>query len=126
MANKKRLIWGDIAEERLAKLAEYYKGSFSGDAFERAAEEIANLPTVDAVVLPCKIGDPIWWINSETKTVECEKHGVAGFIITKKGVRIRDSCGGEDEIGTQYCYLTKEDAEVALAKMDGERNENAR
>ena len=48
MANEKRLIWGDIAEEHLMKLAEYYKGSFSGDAFARAAEEIAILPSVKA------------------------------------------------------------------------------
>lgn len=51
----KRLIWGDIAEEHLRKLAERYKGSFSGDAFERAAQEIEELPTVDAVeVVRCK------------------------------------------------------------------------
>ena len=54
MATEKRLIWGDIAENQLMKLAEYYKGSFSGDAFERAAKQIAELPTVDAaVVVPC-------------------------------------------------------------------------
>lgn len=55
MATEKRLIWGDIAEEHLTKLAEWYKGSFSGDAFERAAREIAELPSVDAVeVVRCK------------------------------------------------------------------------
>ena len=55
MANEKRLIWGDIAEEHLLKLAEHYKGSFSGDAFERAAQEIHIMPTVDAVeVVRCK------------------------------------------------------------------------
>ena len=49
MATEKRLIWGDIAEEHLMKLAERYKGSFSGDAFLRAAQEIEIMPTVDAV-----------------------------------------------------------------------------
>lgn len=48
MANENRLIHGDVAEQRLAKLAEHYKGSFTGEAFERAAREIASMPTVDA------------------------------------------------------------------------------
>ena len=55
MATEKQLIRGDVAEQRLSKLAEHYKGSFSGEAFERAAWEIANMPRVDAVeVVRCK------------------------------------------------------------------------
>ena len=55
MATEKLLIRGDVAEQRLSKLAEHYKGSFSGEAFERAAREIANLPRVYAVeVVRCK------------------------------------------------------------------------
>ena len=68
------------------------------------------------VELPCKIGDDIWWINAETATVECEKNGVAGFIIKKDEVLIRDHTGCEDHIGSQYCFLTKEDAERDLAE----------
>ena len=73
MANGKRLIWGDIAEEHLRKLAARYKGSFSGEAFERAAQEIAELPTVDAdeVVLCAKCK---WW---DTDSEYCQFwHGV--------------------------------------------------
>lgn len=66
MATEKRLIWGDIAENQLMKLADYYKGSFSGDAFERAAEQIAELPTVDAVeVIRCK--DCKYWKPGDSK-----------------------------------------------------------
>lgn len=55
MATEKRLIWGDIAENQLMKLADYYRGSFSGDAYERAAKAIAELPAVDSVeVVRCK------------------------------------------------------------------------
>lgn len=46
---KRRLIWGDIAEEHLLKLAEYYRDFHLGDVFARAAEEICDMPTVDAV-----------------------------------------------------------------------------
>ena len=72
------------------------------------------LITNGVVVLPCKIGDDIWWIDSENYSVECEKNGVTGFIIKKDEILIRDRTGGEDRIGTQYCYLSKEDAEKAL------------
>lgn len=66
------------------------------------------------VVLPCKIGDDIWWIDAERWSVECEKNAVTGLIITKDEVLVRDKTGGGDRIGTQYCYLTKDDAEKAL------------
>lgn len=70
MATEKRLVWGDIAEEHLMKLAEYYKGSFSGDAFERAANEIRELPSVDAVeVVRCE--DCRRW----KRTGDC-RHGI--------------------------------------------------
>lgn len=81
----------------------------------RLAENISDdLIANGVIVLPCKIGDDIWWINSETNSVECEKNGVSGFIIKKDEVLVRDKTGSEDRIGTQYCYLTKEDAEKAL------------
>ena len=67
------------------------------------------------IVPPYKFGDDIWWIDNETNTVECEKNGVTGFVIKKGEILIRDKTGGEDQIGTQYCYLSKEDAEKALA-----------
>ena len=97
------------------KLVELVKRAITdwehGDVSERIADHlIAN----GVIVPPCKIGDDIWWIDGSKKTVECEKHGVAGFIITKMGIRIMDSCGGEDRIGTQYCHLTQEAAEKAL------------
>lgn len=68
------------------------------------------------VELPCKIGDDIWWIDNESNSVECEKNGVTGFIIKKDEVLIRDTTGGEDRIGSQYCYLSKAHAEAALAE----------
>ena len=70
------------------------------------------------IVLPCKIGDDIWWVNDETKSVECEKNGVAGFMIKRNEVLILDKAGCEDRIGSQYCNLSKEDAEKALATLE--------
>ena len=69
------------------------------------------------IVPPCKIGDDIWYIDSETNTVECEKNGVAGFIVKEGEILIRDKAGSEDRIGSQFCHLSKEAAEKALADM---------
>lgn len=69
------------------------------------------------VELPCRIGDDIWWINDETKAVECAKADVAGFVIKDGEILIRDAYGGDNQIGSQYCYLTKADAEAALANF---------
>jgi hypothetical protein len=68
------------------------------------------------VELPCRIGDDIWWINGETESVECERNGVAGFIVKKDGVFVMDKAGSIDVIGSQYCHLSKKDAEKALAE----------
>ena len=82
-----------------------------GDVSERIADHlIAN----GVCVMPCKIGADIWWIDAETDTVECEKNGVSGFIVKKDEILIMDKAGSEDRIGTQYCYLSREDAEAAL------------
>lgn len=66
------------------------------------------------IVLPCKVGDDLWWIDAEDWSVKVDKGGVKGIAITADGVRIMDGCGGYDEIGTQYCYLSREEAEAAL------------
>lgn len=66
------------------------------------------------IVLPCKVGDDLWWIDAEDWSVKVDKGGVKGIAITADGVRIMDGCGGFDEIGTQYCYLSEEAAEAAL------------
>lgn len=66
------------------------------------------------VELPCKIGDDIWWIDDEAPFVKCEKGGVRGIAILPEGVRVITYSGDLEEIGTRYCYLTREDAERAL------------
>ncbi|MBO5953325.1 MAG: hypothetical protein J6Q53_04295 [Oscillospiraceae bacterium] len=68
------------------------------------------------IVPPCKIGDDIWWIDAEDFTVKCEENGVTGIVITKDEFLIRDKGGCDTKIGTQFCYLSKEDAEKDLAE----------
>ena len=49
MANEKRLIQRSLAQQYFKALAKQYEGSFTGEAFKRAAREIAEMPGVDAV-----------------------------------------------------------------------------
>lgn len=65
------------------------------------------------VVLPCKVGRDIYWINEENE-VKCHKNGVRGIVIRKDKILIEDTDGCIDEIGTKYCYLSREQAEQAL------------
>ena len=84
----------------------------------RLIEYIADHLIANGVIVPpCEIGADIWYIDSETITVECEKNGVAGFVVKKDEILIIDKAGSEDHIGSQFCHLTKESAEEALAAM---------
>ena len=77
--------------------------------------------------LPCKVGDTVWYIDKDDDDYPLE------FIITKIDVeendylryyaREKDNCGKigfiKDDIG-KTLFLTKEEAEQALAEMEGE------
>ena len=65
------------------------------------------------VVLPCRVGSDIYWIDDDNE-VKCQKNGVRGIVIRKDKILIEDTDGCIDEIGTKYCYLSKEAAESAL------------
>ena len=109
--------------ERLTKLAQNGRkfvsaiGSGKG-SWPRIIAKLAHYEELEAagrlVELPCKIGDDIWWIDDEEPYVKCAKGDIKGIVITKDGIRILDKDGGLEKIGTQYCYLTREDAERAL------------
>ena len=65
------------------------------------------------VVLPCEVGSDIYWIDDDNE-VKCQKNGVRGLLVRKDRILIEDTDGYIDEIGTKYCYLSKEEAEKAL------------
>ena len=67
------------------------------------------------VVLPCNIGDDLYWIDDENNRVRNHKNGVAEIIYCSNGVwKIKDTDGNVDKAGTQYAYLSREEAEKAL------------
>ena len=80
------------------------------------------------VVLPCKVGD-ILWITGSIRRLYSAKVRVF-FIGNPSGVRGRDNDAGTQMIRTTECdvpmrdfgktvFLTREEAEKALAEMEG-------
>ena len=127
MANEKRLIvahdlWSDIM------MLPHNGDMISSEEVEQA---IMDATTVDAVVLPCKIGDKVYRINMgnyhsnwkpfvEELTVteiswKKEKYGGKdlGFAIIANGIRYKFTSIGKSVFLTQ---------EAARAKMDGDGN----
>ena len=101
-------------------------------------ELLADVPTVDAVVLPCKIGDDVYIIPSkvnfdlnnlarhkENNRVYHQK--VANIVFTEDGWYMTGSADLEwgtgkillDKFYQETWFLTSKEAEAALAKMDG-------
>ena len=102
---------------------------------------IDNIKAVDAVVLPCKIGDDVYIIPSkvnfdlnvlanhkENNRIHHQK--VAEIVFNQNGWYMRGSLDKEygadrilvDRLYNETWFLTKEEAETALAKMDGDGN----
>lgn len=86
---------------------------------------ILQAPAVDAVILPCKIGSEVWLVEKEP----CNGYGCpyqGDFGNWRCNVNGEEKCNPfvyskpftYDMIGTKF-YLTREEAEAALAKMKG-------
>ena len=72
---------------------------------------------LNTVVLPCAIGSDCWWVSSETLEVEYEKGGITGFVILKDEILALDLAGEPVKIHSQWCCLTKEEAEEFREKL---------
>ena len=66
------------------------------------------------IILPCKIGDDLYWISDENE-VECQRNAIVGIVV-------KDGCFEAldiDKIDTRYAYFSREEAEKALAERNG-------
>lgn len=75
---------------------------------DRVLEIVESAPTVDSVVMPCKLGDPVFIIGGKYRAGRFEQ-----FINPGK-FRLSDL----EKVG-KTVFLTREEAEAALAKMKG-------
>lgn len=136
MANEKRLI--SLDEALKATHSEIYWTESQQAAVRNF---LVKQPTVDAVVLPCKIDDDVYIIPSETNfklnVLSGHKENnrvyhqkVANIVFVKDGWYITGSADREygtgrillDRYYKDTWFLTEEEAKAALAKMDGDGN----
>lgn len=103
---------------RKALLAEYDR-QHEGEP-GRARKLIEEAPVVDAVVLPCKLGDVVWAIRSYKGIKRPQKNVVSEMFFRKNMELIIVVSHVARGLWGETVFATKEDAEKAL----GERKEN--
>lgn len=102
----------------------------NGKNFARVKRHIENAPAVDAVVLPCEVGALVYFHH-----IEGVKEDGSLIVKVRTGQVYQICIEANNEIwirvsfGIWYCcrrytdfYFSKEEAEAALAKMDGDGN----
>ena len=114
MANENRLV-------NLNSIIEQLENEWG---YEGIREDLYKLPTVDAVAVPCKMGDEVWGLKKYRSRLIPEK-GVVYQMYFGDDMRlcicVKNVCRGE---WGKNVFATKEEADAALAKMDGGNYEN--
>ena len=112
---------------RSALLEEFGEEPFVWDSRDREEVQMHNdwldytklvkeAPAVDAVVLPCKVGDPVWGIRNYKGINHPQQGKVDQMYYTndmRLHIKIKHICIGE---WGKKIFLTREEAEAALKK----------
>lgn len=103
------------------KTAEQQSNSYSTMMMYEIADEIEDAPAVDAVEVPCKIGDTVWAIRNFKGRRQAQK-GVVGEMYFRKDMTLQIvvSYVARGKWG-EVVFATQADAEAAL---NGERQED--
>lgn len=124
MRKNKKVIYADDLIHALCEDVE-----IDGAHFARVMRHINAAPAVDAVFLPCKLGDTVYFPVEDYH----DSAIIDGISITEQGMFFNwvqyefgvditecwdDGQFDVDEIG-KTVFLTREEAEQALAKMNG-------
>ena len=119
-----------LSPEKVSWMKEVIEAAFDNDTSR--IERAHSLHVADkegrVVVLPCKVGDILWITGSIRRLYSAKVRTF--FIGHPSGVRWGDNDGGIQMIRTTECdvpmrdfgrtvFLTREEAEKALAEMEG-------
>lgn len=117
--------------EATDKLAAYENAGLAPEEFKESVEFVLELnkklkPYMEAeeqerlVVLPCKIGDVIWWKNAyrivDCHVVEVQISAGRSEVIFRFGPQLNLKAGAIFEDFGKTIFLTREEAEAALKK----------
>lgn len=93
---------------------------------ERLIFAFTTAEPVEAVVFPCKIGDPVWFVGTSTANRLNKgviETSVEKLVLKKGGVYMKLACNAMYETSCKSIgktvFFTQEEAEAALAKMKG-------
>lgn len=123
-----RLIDADALKSEFEWLKSVVNES-SKDEIQETIQRIENAPTLDAVILPCKLGDPVYIIRDCSCHIYGRWNNPKGKCIGKVylGQKLRAyhcGCVAETQFEVKHIsafgktvFLTREEAEAALAKM---------
>lgn len=126
MANEKRLIWDEDAKRHLIALAVgHHTETLHIDMILNAI--LHHTPAVDAVIFPCKVGDMVYRKDGAWNVVgfECDRSGSWRVKLERWKDQFWDYHERTKVVFKSFgktVFLTSEEAEAALAKMDGERS----
>ena len=112
MASEKQLIY---REDLLTEYDRVHIGPPGG-----ARKLIAEAPTVDAVELPCRIGNVVWGIKKCNQKYVAKRAPVTQMFFVENMrlcICVKDVCRGE---WGKKVFATKEEAEAALAERNGD------
>lgn len=113
MTEREKLI------ELMGQIQDYGEKETDFTTHIRTNERIADYLLANGVLVPpCKVGDDIWWVDEEKNDIACEKGGIKAVVYNGKTFEVLTEAGVEP-IGTKYCNLSREEAEVALKGGEG-------
>lgn len=128
MANEQRLIDANELFEQIHLLSVTVTGLRSGKGVlseyakhyrESVLRIVDEAPTVDAIPMPCKMGDEVWGLRKTRYSLSPEK-GIVHHMYFGDDMRlcicVKNVCRGEWE---KNVFATYEEAEAALAKIGG-------
>lgn len=108
----KRIIF---AEDALAQLARD-KAYMTDVGYIHARAAVNSAETVDAVVLPCKVGDYVWGIKRWNRGIKAIQSVVTQMYIVddmRLSIVVKGVCRGE---WGRNVFATKEEAEAAIGE----------
>lgn len=116
-----------MAEKRLIdadELEQFIADNYGYPAVD-ILHEISTFPTVDAVEVPCKMGDKVWGIRKYNHGGLFAKQGKVYQMFFGHDMQlcicVKGVCRGE---WGKNIFATKEDVEAAIASIEGERKDN--
>lgn len=125
-----RLIDADALDKKLGEITKEPDYQHEGEDWcvgvMIAQSEASEMPTIDALVLPCKIGAPVWFVG--TNNINRLKAGVIETTVEKLvlksgGIYMKLACNAMYETSCRSIgksvFFSREEAEAALARMDG-------